>query len=578
MMASMTHAALGVPTSRFAHASPSHRSSGPGARGVLVTARAVEEPKKRPYRGALFPGVELPLVGEETWRAVSRIFPWGNGAMVTEKVLGDLLKESVRAAPLFIPLFDYYKEYGGVYNLGAGPKWFVVVSDPTAVRTMFSTKADSFSKGILTDIMQPIMGNGLIPASKEQWAKRRPTVGAGFHGAWLRNMTKLFGASATRLADKLEAEYAAPVGSDMKQGKTVNAEDQLYAMALDIIGKAVFNYEFGALTEETPLIKAVYRVLRESEHRSTFPLQYWNIPGAMQVVPRQKQFQQDIDAINAELTVLIAEALQDKNPTDIADFESRNYDLVNDASLLRFLVDVRGDDVTGEQLRDDLMTMLIAGHETTAAVLTWTMFLLAKHPEEMRAAAAEVDAVVADPGGAPTVEEIRGLKKTRAVLAESMRLYPAPPILIRRALEDVTLPEGGMGKEITLKAGTDCFIAVWNLHRSPEYWENPDAFDPSRWQRRFENPNIKGWNGYDPNLYTGLYPNEQSTDFAYVPFGGGQRRCAGDMFAMMEATASLAVLLKRFTWELDPDAPEVEMITGATIHTKNGMPLKLRKR
>ena len=246
-------------------------------------------------------------------------------------------------------------------------------------------------------------------------------------------------------------------------------------------------------------------------------------------------------------------------------------------SILNFLI-ASGDDVTSKQLRDDLMTLLIAGHETTAAVLTWTMFLLAKHPEEMRAAAAEVDAVVADPGGAPTVEEIRGLKKTRAVLAESMRLYPAPPILIRRALEDVTLPEGGMGKEITLKAGTDCFIAVWNLHRSPEYWENPDAFDPSRWQRRFENPNIKGWNGYDPNLYTGLYPNEQSTDFAYVPFGGGQRRCAGDMFAMMEATASLAVLLKRFTWELDPDAPEVEMITGATIHTKNGMPLKLRKR
>ena len=175
-------------------------------------------------------------------------------------MLGDLLKEEVRAAPLFVPLYDYYREYGGVYNLGAGPKWFVVVSDPVAVRTMFKDRADSFSKGILTDIMKPIMGDGLIPAPKELWAKRRPTVGAGFHGAWLKKMTALFGASATRLADKLERQYA---GSDSRAPIAVNAEDELYAMALDVIGKAVFNYEFGALKEETPLIKAVYRVLRE---------------------------------------------------------------------------------------------------------------------------------------------------------------------------------------------------------------------------------------------------------------------------------------------------------------------------
>ena len=169
--------------------------------------------------------------------------------------LGDLLKEEVRAAPLFIPLYDYYRKYGGVYNLGAGPKWFVVVSDPVAVRTMFKDQADSFSKGILTDIMEPIMGDGLIPAPKEIWAKRRPTVGAGFHGAWLKHMVLLFGASATTLAAKLDSEWA-------DKDDAVNLEDELYAMALDVIGKAVFNYEFGALKQETPLIKAVYRVLR----------------------------------------------------------------------------------------------------------------------------------------------------------------------------------------------------------------------------------------------------------------------------------------------------------------------------
>ena len=90
-------------------------------------------------------------------------------------------------------------------------------------------------------------------------------------------------------------------------------------------------------------------------------------------------------------------------------------------------------------------------------------------------------------------------------------MYPAPPILIRRALEDVTLPAGGMGREITLKKGTDCFIAVWNLHRSPDLWDEPDKFDPMRFKRPFNNSSIEGWGGLQPELFTGLYPNENAT-------------------------------------------------------------------
>jgi cytochrome P450 len=358
----------------------------------------------------------------------------------------------------------------------------------------------------------------------------------------------------------------------------VELESELYAMALDVIGKAVFNYEFGALKQETPIIKAVYRVLRESEHRSTFPLQYWQIPGAMELVPRQKQFKEDMKMVNDELSVLINNAIASRNETGLEEMERRDYSNVEDASLLRFLVDIRGDEATSTQLRDDLMTMLIAGHETTAAVLTWTLYLLAQHPEIADDAVAEINACVENADGIPTPEEVRKLEKVRMILAEGMRLYPAPPILIRRAIKDVTLPRGGNGKEITLKAGTDCFIAVWNLHRSPDLWEDPEKFDPSRFSRRFENHAIEGWGGLNPELMTGLYPNEQCTDFSYVPFGGGQRRCAGDQFAMLEAVTALSVLLKKFKFELACEPGEVEMITGATIHTKKGLPMKLKRR
>ena len=89
-------------------------------------------------------------------------------------------------------------------------------------------------------------------------------------------------------------------------------------------------------------------------------------------------------------------------------------------------------------------------------------------------------------------------------------MYPAPPILIRRALEDVTLPAGGMGREITLKKGTDCFVAVWNLHRSPDLWDRPDVFDPGRFNREFKNPKIEGWNGLSPELVTGCTPTSRA--------------------------------------------------------------------
>ena len=191
-----------------------------------------------------------------------------------------------------------------------------------------------------------------------------------------------------------------------------------------------------------------------------------------------------------------------------------------------------------------------------------------------------MDAIVADPNGVPTVEEIRKLERTRLCLAEGMRMYPAPPILIRRALEDVTLPAGGMGREITLKKGTDCFIAVWNLHRSPDLWDEPDKFDPMRFKRPFNNSSIEGWGGLQPELFTGLYPNENATgEFIFVLESVRAivlRRLV--LFAMMEATVALSVLLKRFDFELGCDPAQVEMITGATIHTKAGMPVKLKSR
>jgi len=179
------------------------------------------------------------------------------------------------------------------------------------------------------------------------------------------------------------------------------------------------------------------------------------------------------------------------------------------------------------------------------------------------------------------LEDIEKLPYVRKVLAESLRLYPQPPILIRRALDDDTLPPGlgGDPSGYPIGKGADLFISVWNLHRSPHLWKDPDDFRPERFDETFRNPSFDAWDGYDPGkIGSSLYPNEIASDFAFLPFGGGIRKCVGDQFAYMEATVALVMLLSRFSFDLATSPGEVGMATGATIHTANGLKCRVRKR
>lgn len=288
-----------------------------------------------------------------------------------------------------------------------------------------------------------------------------------------------------------------------------------------------------------------------------------------------RKFRKDLQLLDNVLDSLIENALSTKNEADVEELEKRDYSAMDNPSLLRFLVDMRGEDTTSVQLRDDLMTMLIAGHETTAAVLTWAVFELSQNPEVLVKVQKEIDEVLGERD--PTFDDIPKLQMIRLVIAESLRMYPEPPLLIRRALEDDTFPEGGAGFKAKIIRGTDIFLALYNIHRSSEFWENPDQFDPERFLRPFSNPKRPDWNGYEPNLST-LYPNEVHADFAYLPFGAGSRKCVGDQFACLEAAVTLAMVLKRFDLVLNTKPEDVGIYTGATIHTRNGLMMKIKQR
>lgn len=279
------------------------------------------------------------------------------------------------------------------------------------------------------------------------------------------------------------------------------------------------------------------------------------------------------------LDELIQKALDTQDMADVEELEQRDLDAIEDPSLLRFLIDMRGEDTTSKQLRDDLMTMLIAGHETTAAMLTWTLFNLVQNPEYLAKIHAEVDACMGPDGShTPTFDDLPDLLYTRLALIEALRLYPEPPVIIRRALKETELPQGGSAGPVKLVKGTDVFISTWNLHRSAELWDRPAEYHPERFLSEFRNEGVRGWKGFTPRMGGGLYPSEVDADFAFLPFGGGNRKCVGDQFAMMEATVTLAMLLKKIDFTMVGTPEDVGMVTGATIHTKNGLKMTARLR
>ena len=433
-------------------------------------------------------------------------------------------------------------------------------------RKVLKAGPTDYCKGMLAEILEPIMGKGLIPADPATWKVRRRVIVPGFHKRWLNRMIGLFADRGDILTNDLV----------QKNGKVVDMEERFCSVTLDIIGKAVFNYDFGSVTKESPIVKAVYRVLREAEHRSTSFIPYWNLPYADQWMGGQVEFRKDMTMLDDILADLINQAVSTRREATVEELEER--DNADDPSLLRFLVDMRGEDLSSMTLRDDLMTMLIAGHETTAAMLTWTLFELGRgDPEMLREVQAEVRTVLKGKDR-PDYDDIVAMKKLRYCLIESLRLYPEPPLLIRRARQDDVLPGGSsdLGSGIKLLRGTDIFISTWNLHRSPELWENPLEFDPTRWDRPFKNAGVEGWGGYDPDKVTGLYPNEIASDFAFLPFGGGQRKCVGDQFAVMEAVVTMSMVMKNCDFEFAIDPDDVGMKTGATIHTMNGLMMTVK--
>ncbi|MDX1411428.1 MAG: cytochrome P450, partial [Nitrospirales bacterium] len=201
-----------------------------------------------------------------------------------------------------------------------------------------------------------------------------------------------------------------------------------------------------------------------------------------------------------------------------------------------------------QQIRDEIITFFLAGHETTALALSWTWYLLSQHPQVEKQLHEELQTGLG--GAAPSYQSLNSLTYCDKVIQEAMRLYPPAYVLGREPIQPYQL------RGFTLPPGSTIFICQWVVHRDPRFFTNPEAFEPERWT----------------NTFTKNLP-----EFAYFPFGGGPRYCIGKYFAMIEAKLLLATIAQRYRLDLVPGHPVVPL-TSVTLRPKHGMKMVVRKR
>jgi cytochrome P450 len=408
------------------------------------------------------------------------------------------------------------REYGDVVTFKTGPQRVFLLNHPDYVRDVLVTRHERFHKGRALKRAKRLLGESLLTSEGAFHRRERRLAQPAFH----RQRINSYG--------PVMVEYAERAGARWRDGETLDVSSEMMRLTLAVVGKTLFDAdvesdadEVGeALTEVMELFD--YLMLPFAELLEKLPL------------PPQRRFMR----ARARLDSVVYRIIEERRRAG-----GDRGDLL---SMLLLAVDEEGDrtGMTNEQLRDEAMTLFLAGHETTANALTWTWRLLAQNPEAEARLHEELDSVL-EGGRAPRVEDFPALRYTEMVVSESMRLYPPAWAIGRLAIEDHEV--GGC----RVPRGSLVLVSQYVMHRDPRFFPDPERFDPERWT-----PEAKS----------------ARPQFSYFPFGGGPRRCIGEGFAWMETVLLLATLARR--WRLRP-APgaKVEARARITLRPKGPVPM-----
>ena len=386
------------------------------------------------------------------------------------------------------------REYGDVVATRMGPYRIVLIYHPDAIEELLVARSRDFIKSPGVRLLRPLLGDGLLLSENETWLRQRRLMQPAFH----RQRVAGYGDVMTALAERYVSNW--------KAGETIDVHAEMMALTQAIVAKTLFDAD---VSDEAHDVIRAAKVLAEdfgARLRSFRIVPYW-LP-----TPRNLRSRRAVRRVD-RLVHRIIEARQ-RSDEDRGD-------------LLSMLVHARDADdgtrMTAQQLRDEVMTIFMAGHETTAVALSWTWYLLAQHPDAEARLAAEVRAAVGDRPAA--MSDLSRLKYTEMVVSEALRLYPPAYGLGRQAVRACELAGHRIG------AGDIVIAPTWVVHRDRRWFDEPEAFRPERW---------------------GGGLAQRLPRYAYFPFGGGPRQCIGNGFATMEAILLVAAIAKRFRLSLVP--------------------------
>jgi cytochrome P450 len=411
-------------------------------------------------------------------------------------------------------------EYGDVVYFRFGPQDVFFLNHPDYIKDVLVTHHQSFMKGRALQRAKRLLGEGLLTSEGDFHRRQRRLAQPAFHRGRISSYASVM------------TDYAARTSSRWRDGETLDISQEMMRLTLAIVGKTLFDTDVESEADEIgAALTAVmelfdYLLMPFSELLEKLPL------------PHVRRFQKAKERLDETIYRII---------------EERRRRAEDRGDLLSMLLSARdeegdGGQMTDLQVRDEVMTIFLAGHETTANALSWTWYLLSQNREVEAKLHEELDAVLQ--GRAPTVEDVPRLRYTEMVLAESMRLYPPAWAIGRLALKEHEV--GGY----TIPAKALVLLSPYVTQRDERYFPSPTRFDPERWTPQ---------------------AREARPQFAYFPFGGGTRRCIGEGFAWMEGILLISALAHNWRMRLVPNH-RVETLPVITLRPKHGMKMTVEKR
>jgi len=409
-----------------------------------------------------------------------------------------------------------FRTFGDLVGFHAGPFRTLLVVHPDHIKHVLQDNNHNYEKGVVIATLKVLIGEGLFTSEGDFWRRQRRLAQPAFHRQRLAGFATTMTDATRVMLDRWEGVA--------RDGGTLDVAAEMTRLTLGIVGRTLFSRNLDDAADEVG--RTLGEVLARMNERAMrfLPSPLW------WPTPSNRRLARGIRALDR----VVFDIIERRRRTD-----TPHEDLLD--MLLRARDEDTGEGMTDRQLRDEVMTFVLAGHETTAVALSWTWYLLARHPSIAETLRAEVATALGN--RTPTIEDLPRLQYARMIVEEAMRLYPPVWGFFRQALGPDTLGEHRIPK------GTVLIISPYVTHRHPRFWDDPERFDPGRFapDRARERPR-----------------------FAYMPFSGGPRLCIGNEFALMEAQLAVAMTMQRYRLEL-PAGARVEPESRVTLRPRGGM-------